>query len=123
MQKLFGIPVEDLALALAIVCALLVGVVAALGLRNRVFLRLGARNLTKRRGRTALIVAGLMLATAIISSALSTGDTISSTIRSTAVTALGHADEVVSVRGGETQGFAGIGYFEEDLSCLSPGQR
>ena len=57
-------------------------------LRNRVFFRLGVRN-ARRPGRTALIVAGLMLGTTIIAAALATGDTMSHTVRSAAVASLG----------------------------------
>ena len=47
-------------------------------------LRLALRNVLRRRGRTALIVVGLMLGTTIIAASLATGDTMSHTIRSTA---------------------------------------
>ena len=56
MNELFGIPMESLALAIIIALAALVGVVGALALRNRIFLKLGIRNVTRRRARTALIV-------------------------------------------------------------------
>jgi putative ABC transport system permease protein len=99
MTKLFGIPVGDLTAVLVILLAFALAVVAALALRNRVFLRLGIRNVRRRRGRTVLIVTGLMLGTTIISAALATGDTMSHTIRATATTALGQTDEVVAARG------------------------
>jgi putative ABC transport system permease protein len=67
--------------------------------RNRVLVRLGVRNVGRRRARTVLIIVGLMLGTAIISSALSTGDTISYAIRSDVVEALGATDEVVARKG------------------------
>ena len=85
-DKLFGIPIGELAVVLVVAarcsrsCA-----VAVLALRNRVFFRLGVRNARRRRGRSALIVVGLMLGTAIIAAALATGDTMSHTIRSSAV--------------------------------------
>jgi putative ABC transport system permease protein len=99
MSKIFGIPAGGLAVVLAATLALALGVVAAFALRNRVFLRLGVRNVGRRRGRSALIVAGLMLGTAIIAAALATGDTMSQTIRSSAISALGRTDEVVAARG------------------------
>ena len=64
--------------------------------RPRCSCRLSIRNVTRRRGRSALIVVGLMLGTTIITAALATGDTMSHTIRSTAVESLGQTDEVVS---------------------------
>jgi putative ABC transport system permease protein len=99
MSKLFGIPVGSLAQGLAVLLVLLLVVVVVLALRNRVFFRLGMRNASRRRGRAALIVVGLMLATAIITASFATGDTMSSSIRASAVTALGKTDEVVGARG------------------------
>ena len=55
---------------------------SAARVRDPIFLKLGLRNIPRRRGRSALIVVGLMLGTAIIAAALATGDTMSSTIRS-----------------------------------------
>jgi putative ABC transport system permease protein len=99
MGKLFGVPVSSLAEVLAILLGLLLAVVAVLALRNRVFFRLGVRNANRRRGRALLIVAGLMLGTAIITASLATGDTMSQSIRSSAITALGKTDEVVGAKG------------------------
>jgi putative ABC transport system permease protein len=99
MQKLFGIPVGSLAEVLAVLVVALLAVVAVFALRNRVFFRLGLRNAKRRRGRAALIVTGLMLGTAIITASFATGDTMSSSIRSSAISALGRTDEVVGAKG------------------------
>lgn len=99
MNSVFGIPAGPLAVALTITLAVGLGVVGALAVRNRIFFKLGVRNIPRRRGRTALIVVGLMLGTAIISAALTTGDTMSHTIRSAFVDGLGSTDELVSIRG------------------------
>ena len=124
MQKLFGIPMGPLATVLAIALAVVVAAVTALALRNRVFFKLGVRNVGRRRGRTALIVTGLMLGTTIIASALATGDTMSNTIRLSAIQSLGSTDELISVRGAnvETQvplgDATGVDYFSEDVVPL-----
>ena len=99
MTKIFGIPAGGLTAVLVVLLALALATVAAMAVRNRVFFRLGVRNLKRRRGRTVLIVTGLMLGTAIISAALATGDTMSHTIRASATTALGRTDEVVAPKG------------------------
>jgi putative ABC transport system permease protein len=99
MSTLFGVPVATLAAILVVALAAALAAVAALALRNRVLLRLGVRNVRRRKGRTALIVTGLMLGTAIITAALATGDTMSQTIRSIATSALGQTDEVVAPKG------------------------
>jgi putative ABC transport system permease protein len=118
VTKIFGIPVGGLTAVLVVLLAVALAAVAALAVRNPVFFRLGVRNLKRRRGRTVLIVTGLMLGTAIISAALATGDTMSHTIRSSAVTALGSADEVVAPKGIEASlagnsGGTGSTYFPE----------
>lgn len=99
MKKLFGIPMGPLAAVLAVLVVGLLALIAVLALRNHVFFRLGVRNAGRRRGRAALIVAGLMLGTAIITASFATGDTMSSSIRSSAITALGRTDEVIGARG------------------------
>ena len=99
MTKIFGLPVADLTVVLTVLLVLALAGIAVLALRNRVFFRLGIRSLTRRRGRTALIVVGLMLGTTIISAALATGDTMSHTIRSSATAALGQTDEVIGAKG------------------------
>jgi putative ABC transport system permease protein len=122
MERLFGIPMGALALALVIVVGAALGILAVLALRNRVFLRLALRNVTRRRARTALIVLGLMLGTTIVSSALGTGDTMSHTVRSVVQRSLGNTDELVSVRSAEDQQVGGIehvtrvSYFDQRLA-------
>jgi putative ABC transport system permease protein len=123
MSKIFGIPAGDLTAVLCVLLAFALAAVAALALRNRIFFRLGIRNLRRRGGRTLLIVTGLMLGTAIISAALATGDTMSHTIRSSAATALGPTDEVIAPKGIEaalSSGNAGTGgrYFSEGYANL-----
>ena len=109
MQELFGIPMGPLAAVLAVALAVVIGVVGALALRNRVFFKLGVRNVTRRRARTALIVGGLLLGTTIIASALASGDTMSHTIRSSAIESLGATDELVSVKGAEVETMVALG--------------
>jgi putative ABC transport system permease protein len=119
MTKLFGIPVEALAVVLAGLLAAALATLGLLALRNRVFLRLGVRNVRRRPARSALIVIGSMLGTAIIAAALATGDTMSRTVRSSAISALGQADEVVAAKGieaaleSEGGGTPGTRYFPQ----------
>jgi putative ABC transport system permease protein len=99
MTKLFGVPLGPLAAVMVAIVAVALGVLAAFALRNRILLRLGTRNVGRRRGRSALIIVGLMLGTTIIASALATGDTMSHTIRAAAVKSLGYTDEVIGAKG------------------------
>jgi putative ABC transport system permease protein len=119
VHELFGIPIDTLALALALALGLVLGAVAVLAARNRVLLRLGVRNAARRRARTALIVLGLMLGTTIIAAALATGDTMSTTIRSTAVASLGPTDEIVSVQGADIDVATGAAPTGTDYFAMS----
>ena len=122
MNELFGIPMDDLVMILAIMLAVIGGALGLLALRHRVLLKLGVRNVGRRRARSALIVVGLMLGTTIIAAALATGDTMSHTIRSTAVRALGETDEVVAAQGamddvsGELGQASGTRYFPHETA-------
>jgi putative ABC transport system permease protein len=109
MNKLFGIPMGGMEAALLAGLAVAFALVAALALRNRIFFRLGIRNARRRPGRSALIVVGLMLGTAIITASLATGDTMARTVRSSAVTALGQTDELVAARGATPDIQAAVG--------------
>jgi putative ABC transport system permease protein len=122
MTKLFGIPVEALAVVLAAVLGAALVALAVLAFRNRIFLRLGIRNVRRRPARSALIVIGSMLGTAIIAAALATGDTMGSTVRSSAISSLGQADEVVAAKGiqaaleVESGGTPGTRYFPQSYA-------
>ncbi len=117
MKTLFGISMDTImAVTLALVVLVTV-VVALLALRNRLLLKLGLRNIPRRRAQTLLIVFGLMLSSIIVTSAFSTGDTISYSIRSLAVSGLGAIDEIVSASqsaqgsANGARGSAGAAYF------------
>ena len=83
--------------------AFLVGAVTAillyllwLWLRNPVLMKLGLRNLARRRAQSVLIVIGLTLSTVIIISALGTGDTLRYSVQRQAVSAYGRVDEIIA---------------------------
>jgi putative ABC transport system permease protein len=119
VERLLGLPVDRLATVLAVLLATAFGLLAVLALRNRVFVRMSARNVARRRGRSALIVVGLMLATTIISASLATGDTMARSLRSSVFASLGATDEVVATAGAELDPRLGIdsttrpGFFDE----------
>src|SRR4051794_12632047 len=101
MSTLFGIPVDTLSLVLGALVVVAFGALVVMGLRQRVLVRLGVRNVSRRRGRTAIIVSGLMLGTMIIGAALGFGDIMANTVRTSVITRLGNTDEIVSARSGE----------------------
>ncbi|MCC7371931.1 MAG: FtsX-like permease family protein [Chloroflexi bacterium] len=95
MQSILGVPMSTIVVAVSV---LFVGGLAALlavGLRDRLLLRLALRNVPRRRAQSALIALGLALSTVIITTALNTGDTISHTLRSLVAGTVGRADEIV----------------------------
>ncbi len=96
MEEFFGlISMDDLAVLLLAVVGLLLAGLLALGWRNRVILRLGLRNIPRRRAQTALIVFGLMLSTLIVAAAFGTGDTMTYSFRALALDDLGEVDQVI----------------------------
>jgi putative ABC transport system permease protein len=99
VNELFGIPIDTLLVILAVGLVAALGTLGILALRNRILLKLAVRSATRRPGRSALIVVGLMLGTAIIAAALTTGDTMNHTVRATAVDALGATDETMAPPG------------------------
>lgn len=81
-----------LAIGMASALAFAVAVLGVLAFRNPVLVKLGVRNIPRRSAQTVLIVVGLMLSTTIIAAALALGDTISSSIRQTALDGVGNTD-------------------------------
>ncbi|MFP5318963.1 MAG: ABC transporter permease [Acidimicrobiia bacterium] len=61
--------------------------------------RLALRNVARRKGEAALVVAGSLLGTAIITASFIVGDTLRASIRDAARTELGPVDEVVETTG------------------------
>jgi putative ABC transport system permease protein len=122
MNEVFGIPIDTLLVILTTGLAVAFGALAILALRNRILMRLAVRSAARRPGRSTLIVLGLMLGTAIIAAALTTGDTMNHTVRATAVDALGATDESVAPRGavddipGALGAATGTGWLDESVT-------
>ncbi|MBO0779564.1 MAG: ABC transporter permease, partial [Ktedonobacteraceae bacterium] len=96
MIQLFGISLDTFASILAIIALVIVGGVLVLALGNRLFFKLGVRNIPRRRTQMVLIVFALMLSTTLLSAVLETGNVITSAVRSVAVFNLGSVDEVIT---------------------------
>jgi len=79
-------------------------------LRGRLTFRMALRNFTRRKTNMALVVAGLMIGTAMISGSLVTGDTLTELFTRGAYFGYGHADEVVYARNSTTIGLQGSAY-------------
>ena len=114
MDELFGISMTYIMAAVLSIFIAIMVVVGTLAWRNRVMLRMGLRNIPRRRSQSVLIVVGSMLSAVIIAAAFGIGDTISNSIRQDAIVELGNIDEVLtSARGVGEFGQVNSPYFPE----------
>ncbi len=92
--------------------------------RHRMMLKLGLRNIARRRTQSLLIVTGLTLSTTIITSALGIGDTMTASIRNSATTSIGTIDQMVSAAPGGGGGFGafGMGGVAQAAPTISPAR-
>ena len=95
MEELFGISINVYMFALLAMLVPALLVVLYRGWRNPVLVKLGLRNIPRRKTQTILIIVGIMLSAVITSAAFGTGDTISYSIRQEAVKVLGPIDEII----------------------------
>ena len=114
MDSLFGIPLTSILVGLLLALGAIVAVLAVIALRQPLLVRMGLRNIGRRRAQTSLIVIGLMLSTLIISAAFATGDTVGYSITNEVYDSFGEADFVV---GYDTDVFAdgGSRYLSDDF--------
>src|SRR5690348_791371 len=63
--------------------------------KDKITVRMSLRNFTRRKTSMALVIAGLMIGTAMISGSLVTGDTLTNLFTRGAYNGYGYADEVV----------------------------
>ena len=112
MEELFGVSMDAIMRVLLAIFLVAMAVVAVLAWQNRIMLKMGLRNIPRRRGQTVLIIVGVMLSTLIISAAFGTGDTLSFSIRNEVLEALGPIDEIiVSDRASADDSFGTSFYF------------
>jgi|TARA_Y100000758_G_scaffold14431_1_gene10353 putative ABC transport system permease protein len=115
MEELFGVPMDTI---MVVLLAMFLPVLAGIGVmawRNRVMLKLGLRNIPRRKSQTALIIFGIMISTLIMAAAFGTGDSITYSIRKNAIDALGTIDEIiVSARADESDTIGSFNYFSLD---------
>jgi putative ABC transport system permease protein len=108
MDTLFGIPTNQLTLVLLGVFAAGALILASLALRDRTSFRMAVRNIPRRKAQSALIVAGLMLATVLFSAAFTTGDTLTNSLRVQALENIGRVDVVV--RAGQPESGSAVAF-------------
>jgi putative ABC transport system permease protein len=97
VRTLFGVSQNALLLGLLALVLVVGGVLVWSSLRNPLLPRLAWRNVPRRPGFAVLITLGLTLGTIILSSAFTTGDTMSQSVRTVVAGVLGSADEVLFI--------------------------
>ena len=105
MNNVFEFSPSKLAPPLIIATVLVVVALLWQGWRSPHLLRIGLRNVPRRKLRTALVVFGLMLATTFVAAAIAIDDTVVLAVKTVAVYNLGRIDEQVTRRGGSTETF------------------
>src|ERR671910_350602 len=86
----------NLAPTLVTLLGIALAVAAFIAVRRPFLRKLALRQVARRRGEAALVVAGSVLGTAIIVGSLVVGDTLNFSVRQGAYTNLGPIDEIVT---------------------------
>ncbi|MGZ7130218.1 MAG: ABC transporter permease [Halobacteriota archaeon] len=82
---------------LAVIVGVILLFIAVLAVRHRILFTMGVRNFARRPKNTVVVIAGLLISTAVISGSLVAGDSFNYTIQKITYDTLGPVDEVVTV--------------------------
>jgi putative ABC transport system permease protein len=118
MNSVFTFSPDSLAKPLAFLTVLVALLLVWQAARTPHLLRIGLRNVPRRKLRTGLVVFGLMLATTFVAAAIAIDDTIVLAVKSVAVYNLGRIDEQIARRGGSTAPFSAA-YADEVRDALA----
>jgi putative ABC transport system permease protein len=99
MDNVFGLSMNWILAVLAGIMFLCLLSVAFIAIFNPIVFKMAIRNPPRRKAQSILIVFGLMLATLIVSSALTTGDTLNHTITKITYDTLGPVDQTIAFVG------------------------
>ena len=95
MDELFGVPMWRVVAVLALGFLLVAVYLVYIAVRSPILVRMAFRSAARRPGRSGLIVVGLMLGTAIISSSFTTGDSVTFSLEHRVVEVLQGTDELI----------------------------
>ena len=109
MEKVFGLPATGLATVMGALLLVIFLVLVIAAARRFILLKMGGRNIPRRKGQSILIVIGLMLSSAIIATSLGIGDTVRHSVRSVTLDALGPTDQIIK---GPGKQYLGEEYFD-----------
>ena len=118
-SSIFGSSLTNLeAYSVAVLFLITAGMMA----RDRITVKMSFRNFTRRKTNMAIVIAGLMIGTAMISGSLVTGDTLTNLFTRGAYNGYGYADEVAYALNGTGYQFFNLSYSHQiyhDLSTSS----
>ena len=116
MEELFGLPTIRLMWIVVAIAAVAAVVIAFIFLKRPILVRMGLRNIPRRRAQTVLVTMGLTLATIIVTIAFSTGDSLAVSIRGLALDSLERIDHFIVAE--ETAGSEATGIPDQVLLDL-----
>lgn len=99
MDNIFGLSMNWVLAVLTGIMLLCLLSIALIAIFNPIVFKMAIRNPPRRKAQSILIVFGLMLATLIVSSALTTGDTLDHTITKITYDTLGPVDQTIAFVG------------------------
>lgn len=122
MEKLFGVPMNNIMIVMLVLLLLCFSAVIWVAITRRVIFRMGMRNIPRRKTQSLLIIIGLMLATLISTAALAVGDSLNYSVGNVVYSDLGEVDElVVKSNPGNDNEDASSANLEAMLSETLPG--
>lgn len=97
VNNIFGADINDIALGVVIAVAVVMAVLVFFTVRRPLVVKMGLRNIPRRRAQTVLIVFGLTLATIIVTMSFVTGDTLAISVREEALDSQHRIDHSIAV--------------------------
>ena len=111
-EKVFGLPAVLLANSMIVILILISIILLIGGLRRFILVKMGTRNIPRRKGQSTLIVIGLMLSSIIVAVSLGIGDTVRYSVRSVVFDSQGNIDETINGPGKQLFGVEYFSYSE-----------
>ncbi len=111
-EKVFGLPAGLLANSMIVILVAISIILLFGGLRRFILVKMGTRNIPRRKGQSTLIVMGLMLSSIIVAVSLGIGDTVRYSVRSVVFDSAGNIDETIDGPGKQLFGVEYISYSE-----------
>ena len=96
MEELFGLPTIRLMWIVVAIAGVAAAVIVYIFLKRPILVRMGLRNIPRRRAQTVLVTMGLTLATIIVTIAFSTGDSLAVSVRNLALNSLERIDHFIT---------------------------